>query len=308
MIDDRISRRKLSQMAASVVAGVVGAGRLLTPQQAAAAEPMANAPKPKRLNRLIEALESGQPSISGDHWLFADFEHTNGYSIDKIEKLLLKLGETRNAKGQQPLAPIIRIPAEGNQPSRYIVKQVLERGAMGIIIPQVDTAEQMLKICEFARYPQANDAKHPMPRGVRGLAGIPAMWGLSQSEYIAKADLWPLNPDGEIFLMPQIETPEGVKNIDAILDVPGVAGVLIGPMDLSMTHGRGPWVTNGTPTHHPEVEAAIATVAKASVAKKKYSGMVTWDAAETQKYLGMGFKYIYETTKKGSAPDKSLFT
>lgn len=307
MIDGRVSRRGLSRLAASVVAGLTGAGRLLTPRPAAAQEQKPNAPKPKRLNRLIEALESGQPAITGEHWVFADFEHSS-YSIERIERFLSRWAETKNEKGQQPLAPIIRIPTEGDQPSRYIIKQVLERGAMGLIIPQVDTPEQVLKICQYARYPQRVDTKYPVPKGVRGFGGAAApTWGISTEEYLAKADLWPLNPEGEIFLMPMIETPEGVKNIDAILDVPGVPGVLIGPSDLSMTYGRGPWNVGGKAMHHPDVEAAILTVAKASVAKKKYSGMVTWSAAETQKYLSLGFEYVYETSRKGSAPDRSLY-
>ena len=107
--------------------------------------------------------------------------------------------------------------------------------------------------------------------------------------------MWPLNPDGELFVFPMIENGDGVGNINEILDV---AGVLIGPNDLSMGLGVGPWQTDGRAFHPPETEAAIQTVARACVAKEKYCGMVTWTEAETTKYLADGFKVIFATYRR----------
>jgi 4-hydroxy-2-oxoheptanedioate aldolase len=257
-----------------------------------------------RLNRAIEALESGKNALSGETWIFTDFEH-QPYSIDKVQQTLTALGPKKNAKGQQELAPIVRIPAEGDQEVRWIIKQVLERGAMGIIVPQTDTKEQALKIVQSIRYPQRKNAKYPNPVGRRGSAGMPATWGLATFEdYLQKADPWPLNPDGELLVLPQIESPEGVKNINEILDVPGVTGVLVGPNDLSQNYGMGPWTPK---THTPEVEAAIEAVAKACVAKKKHCGMVTANDADTEKYLKQGYKIILGTYRPGAMPTAELY-
>ncbi len=250
-----------------------------------------------RINRLIEALERGEPAITSDVWTFVDQEH-GPYVIDQLGVRLREMAEVRTATGQQRLAPIVRIPTEGDQNVRWVIKQVLERGAMGIIVPQVENAEQATKIIRAVRYPQRRDTRYPAPSGRRGFAGAPRTWGLSVMEYIEVADAWPLNPEGELFVMPMIENVEGVRNVGAILDVPGVGGVLIGPNDLSMGLGVGPWHTDGRVLHPPEAEAAIQTVAQACVAKEKHCGMVTWSDAETTKYIADGFQVIFATYRR----------
>ena len=250
-----------------------------------------------RLNRLIETLEQGRPAITSDVWIFIDQEH-GPYVIDQLGTRLRDLAETRNDRGQQRLAPFVRVPTEGDQDVRWVIKQVLERGAMGIIVPQVENAQQATKIVQAMRYPQRRNSPHPTPPGRRGFAGAPRTWGLSVMDYLEVADVWPLNPDGELFLFPMIENGAGVGNINEILDVPGVAGVLIGPNDLSMGLGVGPWQTDGRAFHPRETEAAIQTVARACVAKEKYCGMVTWTEAETTKYVADGFKVIFATYRR----------
>ena len=153
----------------------------------------AGAQQTARINRLIEALDRGQPAITSSVWIFIDQEH-GPYVIDQLGARLRDLAETKTASGQQRLAPIVRIPTEGDQNVRWVVKQVLERGAMGIIVPQVENAEQATKIIQAVRYPQRKDTTYPVPPGRRGFAGAPRTWGLSVMEYIQVADVWPLNP------------------------------------------------------------------------------------------------------------------
>jgi 4-hydroxy-2-oxoheptanedioate aldolase len=257
-------------------------------------DPSLHAQPKDRRNRLIEALENGRTAITGDTWTFVDREH-RPYDVTELRAALAKLLANKNAQGQPALAPIVRIPAEGDQDVRWIIKQVLESGAMGIIVAQVESAAQALKIIQSMRYPQLKTSKYQNPPGRRGCGcSGGAGWGLQNpADYVARADVWPLNPDGELIALPMIETPEGVKNINAILDVPGVGGVLIGPSDLTMNHGEGRW--NNPADKKPDTEAAIQTVAKACVAKKRACAMVTANEAETKKYLGDGFRIIYGT-------------
>jgi 4-hydroxy-2-oxoheptanedioate aldolase len=178
---------------------------------------------------------------------------------------------------------------------------VLESGAMGIIVPQVEDREQALKVVQAMRYPQPKGSKYLNPPGRRGCGcSGGAGWGLQNPvDYVSLTDVWPLNPQGELIAFPMIETPLGVKNVNAILDVPGVGGVLIGPTDLTMNHGEGRW--NRPEDKKPDTEAAIQAVAKACVAKKKTCAMVTANDKETQQYLSMGFKAIYATYRPGSS-------
>ena len=89
------------------------------------------------------------------------------------------------------------------------------------------------------RYPRQKSADFYEPKGVRGDGPhtCSRYWGVSQQEYYARADVWPLNPKGEILVILMIESEEAVANIDDILNVPGVGAVLIGEGDLSQQLG-----------------------------------------------------------------------
>lgn len=256
--------------------------------------------KRTRANRLIEALEAGKPAIAGDTWVFVDREH-RPYEIAELRATLAKLLANKNAQGQPVLGPIVRVPTEGDQNVRWVIKQVLESGAMGIIVPHVDNREQTLRIIQAMRYPQRKESKYPNPPGRRGCGCSGGSgWGLQNpADYVRLADVWPLNPEGELFAMPMIESPEGVKNVNEILDVSGVGGVLIGPSDLTMNYGEGEWRNPADPK--PDTLGAIETVAKACVAKKKMCGMVPVDDAMMKKYLDLGFRIMYGPYRQGAS-------
>jgi 4-hydroxy-2-oxoheptanedioate aldolase len=106
-------------------------------------------------------------------------------------------------------------------------------------------------------------------------------------------DLWPLNPAGELLAIPMIESPIGVKNVDDILKVPGVAGVAIGTSDLNSRMNEG-WVVPQNPTFGPKTEVAMQKVFAACVSAKKYCGIPTANEAMTKKYVDMGARFIYK--------------
>jgi len=287
------TRPSRSRRTARAIISAVGLLIVLAPHPRAQQAPV-------RANRLIETLERRVAAMSGEAWTFVDREH-RPYDITELRATLTKLLAHKNAQNQPVLAPIVRIPAEGDQDVRWIIKQVLEGGAMGIIVPQVEEREQALKIVQSIRYPQSKGSKYPSPPGRRGCGcSGGAGWGLQNpADYVSLADVWPLNPQGELVALPMIETPAGVKNVNAILDVSGVTGVLIGPSDLTMNHGEGRW--NDPANQKPETEAAIHTVLKACLAKKKVCAMVTATEAETKRYLSDGFRIIYATYLPGAS-------
>lgn len=157
-----------------------------------------------------------------------------------------------------PVVPFVRVPINGRENNEFIIKQVLDIGVYGIICPMINTPEDAEHTIQAARYIQAKGAEDAQPIGRRGHAPANAMryWGLSQPDYFAKADVWPLDPHGEILLCLQCETQQSVSNLRRILQaVPKGGLILISESDLSVSLGYGGQYT-------PEVAAAVQEAIK----------------------------------------------
>ena len=224
-----------------------------------------------RLNKIIEQFEKGELALANEHWRITSLEH-NPFLLDDLEAFLTEL-ESEGASRPR-LTPVVRIPHEADQDFHHVVKQFLDAGAFGIVLPQVRTPEEVTKLVRAMRYPPQRGAQYPEPRGRRGWGPTAAtrLWGVDANEYARKADVWPLNPEGELLAMIMIETRESVENIDALLQVPGLGGLLIGPSDLSLSLGVGTPAANPTA---PEVQAAIKTVGEACVKHNVICGVYT---------------------------------
>ena len=116
---------------------------------------------------------------------------------------------------------------------------------MGIIFPSIETPEQALAAVRSMRYPQRRDSRYPEPPGLRGSGTQIATWswGLSVADYVRRADLWPLNPEGDLVAFMMVETATGVRNVDAIAQVPGVTGIFDRserPLQLARPAARRP--------------------------------------------------------------------
>src|SRR5439155_17918121 len=116
---------------------------------------------------------------------------------------------------------------------------------------------QALSAVQSMRYPQRKGSRYFEPVGLRGLSPQNAVWfwGIPNDEYLRRADLWPLNPQGDLIAIMLIESALGLKNVDEIASVPGVGGLYAGTGDLSNSMG-----VDGSA---PEVEAAVQTILKA---------------------------------------------
>ena len=117
---------------------------------------------------------------------------------------------------------------------------MLDLGAYGIIWPHISNVEQAYNAVAACRYPRLKDKPLYEPAGIRGDGPTQAVryWGLTQQEYYERADVWPLNPKGEIFVILMIEDTEGINNLKDILkNVPGIGAILIGEGDLSQELG-----------------------------------------------------------------------
>jgi len=233
------------------------------------ATPAAQPTSSGRLNKIIEQFEAGEPAVGTEHWQINSLEH-NPFLVDDLETFLAQI-ETEDASRPR-LTPIVRIPHEADQPFQHVVKQMLDAGAMGIVLPQVRTAEEVTRFVRAMRYPPQRGTQYPDPPGRRGWGPTAAtrVWNVDADEYARKADVWPLNPDGELLALVMVETSEIIENIDEILQVPGLAGVLVGPADLSLALGVGTPAPN---PNHPEVQDAIDRVGAACQRHNRLCGI-----------------------------------
>ena len=159
---------------------------------------------------------------AGFDWLFVDGEHG---PLDTSDILAILQAVSHR------IACIVRVPAC----DEVAIKKVLDLGAAGIIVPQVNTPEQAADVVRYARY---------APEGSRGVGLARAHgYGFRFAEYVASAN-------AEISVIVQAEHRSAVENINAIVQVPGVDAVLLGPYDLSASYGKmgqisDPEVLNG---------------------------------------------------------------
>ena len=274
--------RRRTRTAAWRTAWTIGIGALLCTACTAGPEAQGS---DGRLNRIIEQFENGDIALAGEHLQVVSLEH-NPFRMDDLEAFL---GELESEGASRPrLAPLVRLAHEADQEYRHVVKQILDAGAMGIILPQVGNPADATRFVQSMRYPPQRGTAYPEPRGVRGWAPIGAMrvWGLSPNEYAARADVWPLNPDGELLALAMIESREAVANIEAILQVPGISGIIVGPGDLSMALGVG---TPAAATTAPEVEEVIETVGAACIRHEALCG-IYYPASNIEARSAQGFK------------------
>lgn len=155
------------------------------------------------------------------------------------------------------VTPIVRIPANGAEMNQWLAKQALDLGAYGIVWPHISTVEQAHNAVAACRYPRLKSHALYEPFGQRGDGPTAAAryWGVTQQEYYERADVWPLNPKGEILVTLMIEDLEGIANLREILtQVPGIGAVLVGEGDLSQELGVP------RQYEHPEVLEAMRQV------------------------------------------------
>ena len=264
---------------------------------------------PLHLNPVVEKLAHGQPivgiqtddmSLQNCHSLvridfdyaYVDMEH-GPLNLDGlaycIAAMVDKAAVLKKGNAQPKVALFARFPAYGRdlESNDWIVKQALDMGLMGIIFNGVDNKEQMTRLIQYMRYPQPKTSKYPQPSGLRGYAPGNATfaWGISAPEYERRADVWPLNPEGDLLAIPMIETAEGLKNVNEIAAVPGVGAIFIGT-------GGDLHQYLGVAQDAPEVEQARQTILAACKAHNVACGITALTKAEIDKRLAEGWKMI----------------
>lgn len=161
----------------------------------------------------------------------------------------------------------------------YAIGRMLDRGALGIIVPMVNSAAEAQAAAYAMRYP---------PIGGRSYGFVLAEYhGSGYGSWI----------DEQVYLAVQIETAEAVARAGEILETPGVDGCWIGPTDLAASLG----VPRGSDAH----TAAILSVLVACQQAGKVPGIHTYGAAEAQRWLDAGFRFVTVASEAALIQDGS---
>ena len=225
-------------------------------------------------------------------YVYVDMEHTpldiaglHMFNIGMIDRA----AAAKKASVAPNVALFARFPPEADE-GAWVVKQALDIGLHGVIFNGVDTREQALAAVRSMRYPQLKGSKYFEPAGIRGSApGLATwIWGLTAEEYERHADLWPLNPEGDLLAIAMIESTEGMKNIDAILSTPGIGAVFIGNAN-DLRHSMG------VPATSLEVETARQAILAGCKRHNVACGITVANGAEMNKRLNEGWKMIRAT-------------
>ena len=164
---------------------------------------------------------------AGFDFVLIDTEHAP-ITVDQLQVLLIALRTSASTVFVRPAAN-----------DATLIKQILDLGAEGLVVPEVYDAATCADAVAAARYPPLGRRGFGPRRAARLEGGRPA--------YIARA-----NDEVAVFVM--VESADAVANIDALLQTPGLDGVMVGPADLAVTMGH---LNDFT---HPDVPARIADV------------------------------------------------
>ena len=178
-------------------------------------------------NRLLSSIRQGRPIVGSAHmirdeavteslrgvtsdFLLVDMQHV-AFGLESLQNVLIALNPTE-------LGVLVRVPSNDHT----TIGQVLDLGATGVIVPMVNTRDDAIAAVAAAKYP---------PDGIRS-------WGPRRvASFHGDAASYARTANDNVLIIAQVETKESVDNLDAILAVPGLTGVMIGPADLAISLG-----------------------------------------------------------------------
>jgi len=236
-----------------------------------------------RQNAALAKWRRGEPSVGA--WLSLGNVHTAelianagfDWVVVDLQHGLIEYGDLLRmlpAISTTDTTPLVRVSGN-NLPE---INKVLDAGAMGVIVPLVNTPEQAAAAVSACRYP---------PDGTRSFGPTrAALYG--GRGYAAEAN-------GQIACIAMIETQEGLDNLDAIVATPGLGGVYVGPSDLALSLGLPPRGDTDEPRHLAAVEQILAACKRAKVPAGIHTGGLEW----SRRRLAMGFDFVTLGTDAG---------
>jgi 2-dehydro-3-deoxyglucarate aldolase/4-hydroxy-2-oxoheptanedioate aldolase len=198
---------------------------------------------------------------AGLDFVLIDMEHSS-IEIERVADLLAWLKAT-------PMAPFVRVP----QCMYHFVARVMDAGALGVMVANVETPEQARSVVEAVKY---------APLGKRGV-GL----GTSHTDFLAPDPVtYFTESNRNTTIICQIESPVGLSNLESIASTEGVDVLWVGHFDLSQAMGiPGQF-------HHPRFLEALRQVVAAARAHHKHAGIQPGSVAQADEWLEIGFNVI----------------
>ena len=200
-------------------------------------------------------------AVAGADFILLDTEH-NGWTSETLRPLLAVCRAVETV-------PMVRVDSLDQRR----IDTALDLGAMGIMVPSVETGEEARRLVEYARYP---------PHGRRGAA-----FGVAHDDFVPgrRADSIG-SANREALLIALVETTTGVENVDEIAEVDGIDVVWIGQSDLTISMGIvGQY-------DHPRYLGALDRVAAAATRSGKALGFTVTSLDEGRQMIDRGFRCI----------------
>jgi 2-keto-3-deoxy-L-rhamnonate aldolase RhmA len=213
---------------------------------------------------VFEFYSAGMPQLcrnAGAEFVMFDMEHTGlGFETLKTQCALCRgLG----------VVPLTRVP----RGEYHFIARALDVGSLGVMVPMVGTATEAAQLVSSARYP---------PEGRRGAA-----FGFAHDDYQGgnvRDKIAALH--ARTLLIAQIETAEGLENVEAIAAVPGIDVLWLGHFDLTNSLGiPGEF-------DHPTYRAAVARIAAACERERKSAGFLATDGQSARDAVARGFRML----------------
>jgi 4-hydroxy-2-oxoheptanedioate aldolase len=196
---------------------------------------------------------------TGVDFLWVDLEH-RPFEVDAVRWVPILCR-------QKECPCVVRVAGLDPQ----LIKKALDIGANCVMIPQINTAEEARLAVQYAKYP---------PVGSRGISPLWTIYmDVPWDEYLPVANQ-------ETCVIVQVETPEGIRNLEAIANVEGVDVVFAGPTDLSASLGH-----IGKP-NHPDVQRFLAEFPQRVTACGKAAGITFADPDACQQAYEQGYRFI----------------
>jgi 2-keto-3-deoxy-L-rhamnonate aldolase RhmA len=229
-----------------------------------------------RENRTKARMAAGQPALgmsltipdafvaemvgaAGFDFVFIDTEHSP-ITIDQLQIMLVALRTSPSTTFVRPVS---------NDPG--LIKQILDLGAEGVVVPEIHDAASAAAVVAATRYPPLGRRGFGPRRAARLEGGRP--------NYLRRADQ-------EVAAFVMIEHPDAVADIDAILNTPGLDGIMVGPADLAA--GMGHLLE----LDHPEPAAAIERVFEACQRHSFPFGIFAAAEASARTWVGRGARFV----------------
>ena len=260
--------------------------------QGAGEAPPTVAPQPD----LVEAAREMVAYQLGDYEL-------NSYSPTSVDRYRAFVEAIVAAGGSARTHPFVsKIPIMHSDPTETTQRLIdqLNDGQVVVVMQQVETVEEVNQAIAAMRFTSKGGV-----RPEEGFERAAAYWGMTEAEYLDKADVWPLNPHGELLINVIIESREGVANARAISAVPGVAVVTVGSGTLG-----GVFTSRNAEDERVRdqegFDAAVATILAACKEFNKSCGYPANNPAEVEALMEDGWDFLIMQRRNQDAFDAVL--